>query len=491
MRRVTVGHREARLRLEASISGLATVGPQVSARTLLTRRLRLILLASAVAITIGCLVSVNDTAIALVMLCTLTYLMTTGYRFYLFLRSTRAHVVEQVSDDEARAMLDSSLPFYSLLIPAYHEPEVINQIIHNLGRMEYPVDKLEILVLVEEDDRDTIEAIGETDPGEQFRLVLVPPSVPRTKPKALNYGLTLAKGELVAVYDVEDQPDLLQLRRAAVAMARLGPDVGCIQAKLSYANPSQNLITRWFTIEYAMWFSLFLPGLASMRAPIPLGGTSNHFRRSVLRILGAWDPYNVTEDADLGIRMHREGFSIRILESTTLEEANSDFVNWMKQRSRWYKGYLQTFFVHLRHPWRLRTDLGLSGLVHFCLFVGGTPVLALINPIFWALTVIWFVAHPQFIQQIFPAPLYYLGLFSFVFGNFALYYLTILSCRIEGKRELLWAALVIPVYWLMMSLAAVKALVQLVAAPNYWEKTAHGLDLAESPRLDVKTELRV
>ena len=147
--------------------------------------------------------------------------------------------------------------------------------------------------------------------------------------------------------------------------------MGCVQAKLSYNNPDQNLITRWFTIEYAMWFSFFLPGLASLRAPIPLGGTSNHFRRLALRSLGGWDPYNVTEDADLGIRMFREGYTVRVLESVTLEEANSDFVNWVKQRSRWYKGYLQTFFVHMRSPRELVREMGWSGVAHFWIFVAG------------------------------------------------------------------------------------------------------------------------
>ena len=166
----------------------------------------------------------------------------------------------------------------------------------------------------------------------------------------------------------------------------------------------QNLITKWFTIEYALWFSFFLPGLASMDAPIPLGGTSNHFRRLALQSMGAWDPFNVTEDADLGIRMFREGYTVGVLESTTYEEANSDFVNWMKQRSRWLKGYIQTFLVHLRHPVELQREMGLKNVGHFCMFVGGTPILAIINPIFWLMTIVWFVAHPDVHRADLPGP---------------------------------------------------------------------------------------
>ena len=466
---------EVGLRLEASISGLADRAPAVSVRRLLTGGQRALLLGFVAMIVAGSVVSVDDTFMALGAAITLVYVVCVAYRIYLFVRSTRSDVSEFVTDAEARAVPDSELPTYTVLVPAYHEAEVVRHLVANIGRLEYPTDRLEILLLVEEDDAETIDAIRDEDPGSQFQLVFVPPAEPRTKPKALNFGLTLARGELVAVYDAEDEPDPLQLRRAAVALRRLGPDVGCVQAKLSYSNPGQNLITRWFTIEYAMWFTFFLPGLASMGAPIPLGGTSNHFRRVVLRSLGGWDPYNVTEDADLGIRMAREGYQVRVLESFTMEEANSDFVNWVKQRSRWYKGYLQTFFVHLRLPRELRRELGWKGLAHFCVFVGGTPVLAFLNPLFWFMTAIWFVVHPAFIQQIFPAPVYYIGLICWAFGNFLLGYLTLLSCRITRRGELLWAALAVPLYWVMMSLAAAKASWQLVGSPTFWEKTTHGL----------------
>jgi len=472
---------EADLRLEASISGLADRVPEVSVRRLLPLGQRRILIALGVFLLGGLVVSPMDTLIALAGVITLVYAVCIAYRIFLFLRSTRSDESGVVSDEEARAIHDVDLPSYTVLIPAYREPEVINHLVANIGRLEYPQEKLEVLVLVEADDDETINAISAEHVGGNFELVFVPPAEPRTKPKALNFGLTLARGDLVAVFDVEDEPDSLQLRRAAVAMSRMGPEVGCVQAKLSYNNPDQNLITKWFTIEYAMWFIFFLPGLASLNAPIPLGGTSNHFRRSVLRKLGGWDPFNVTEDADLGIRMFREGYRVRVLESTTLEEANSDFVNWVKQRSRWYKGYLQTLLVHLRDPRELVHEMGWKGLAHFAIFVGGTPVLAVLNPVFWVLTLLWFVGHPMLIQEIFPAPVYYVGLFCWVFGTFLLGYLTLLSCRITRRGEFLWAALVVPVYWVMMSMAAAKAIWQLVGSPTLWEKTTHGLDKHSLP----------
>lgn len=481
MRRPVIAEAEAVLRLEASVSGLADRVPLVSARKLLTPGQRNSLLGLGAAVVLGLVLAPVDTVIALVAVITAVYVVGILYRVTLFRRAAGSDAVERVSDEEARAVPDDDLPVYTVLVPAYREPSVINLLIDNIGRLEYPVEKLDVKMLIEADDEETLEAIrsgtSQVQFGEQFELVLIPPADPRTKPKALNYGLSLARGELVCIYDAEDIPDPLQLRRAAVAMGRLGPEVACIQAKLSYHNVNQNLITRWFTVEYAMWFSFFLPGLAAVHAPIPLGGTSNHFRRNALQAMGAWDPFNVTEDADLGIRMFREGYTTRVLESTTLEEANSDFVNWMKQRSRWYKGYFQTFLIHLRSPREFYREMGGKGFFHFCIFVGGTPVLAMLNPVFWLMTVLWFVGHPAFILRIFPAPVYYLGLVCWAFGNFLLAYLTVASCRIIGRGELLWAALLVPLYWVMMSMAATKAFVQLVGAPTFWEKTVHGLHL--------------
>ena len=466
---------ETSLRLDASVSGLAERVPLVSARSLLSTWQRKVLIGATAVISVGLLLDALATLMALVAIVTALYITLVTYRFRLFLRSTRDDVVVLVSDDEARNIPDHALPVYTILIPAYHEPEVINHLLEHVARIEYPADRLDVKVLVEADDTDTIEAIGDANPGPQFELVFVPPSEPRTKPKALNYGLSLARGEIVAVYDAEDIPDPLQLRRAVIGLERLGPAFGCLQAKLSYHNPTQNLITKWFSIEYTMWFSFFLPGLFSLRAPIPLGGTSNHFRRSALRSMGAWDPFNVTEDADLGIRMAREGYGVAVIESTTLEEANSDFVNWIKQRSRWYKGYLQTFIVHTRAPRTLIREVGWKGTLHFCLFVGGTPIVAILNPVFWLMVVLWFVGHPQFIKALFPAPVYYVGILTWAFGNFLLVYLTVISCQLVRRSELLWAALLVPVYWVMMSMAAVKAVWQLVIQPTHWEKTVHGL----------------
>jgi cellulose synthase/poly-beta-1,6-N-acetylglucosamine synthase-like glycosyltransferase len=422
--------------------------------------------------------SATDTAIALLACITTMYIAISVVRAVLFVRARRSNNTIRISDAQARAVPDGELPTYTVLVPAYREPEVIGRLISHLGRLEYPTDRLDVKFLLEEDDVETMSAVRAAAAGPHMEAVLVPFGGPRTKPKALNFGLTLARGSLVTIFDAEDQPEPLQLRRAAVALAQSGPDIACVQAQLSFANVSQNLITKWFTIEYAMWFSLFLPGLVDLRVPLPLGGTSNHFRRDVLEEIGAWDAYNVTEDADLGLRLGRFGYHCQVLESTTLEEANSDFVNWVKQRSRWYKGYLQTMLIHTRHPLRLYRQLGSRGFWGFVLFVGGTPTLAILNPVFWLMSGVWFAGgHLHVIQHLFPAPLFYPALACFVFGNFLAAYLTVLACRLIGREDLLPAALLVPLYWFMMAVAAAKALWQLVATPTFWEKTTHGLDV--------------
>ena len=472
---------DAQSRLEYSINRLRDENPHLSAASTLTRRQTRGLRIGLVAVVLLFWLFPNGVAITFLAVTTLVYSGVIINRVVLFIRSLRDESVEHVSDDEALSFPVDELPVFTVLVPAYREPEVIRLLLSAIGNLDYPSDRLDVKVLLEGDDEQTIEAATQVDLGAHVEIVLVPPAEPRTKPKALNYGLTLARGDIVSVFDAEDQPDRLQLRRAAVAFSRLPPDVACLQARLGYYNGAQNLITRWFTIEYAMWFSLLLPGLVVSGGPVPLGGTSNHFRRHSLEHLGAWDPYNVTEDADLGIRLARRGSTVHLLDSTTLEEANSDFVNWMKQRSRWYKGYLQTWLIHMRHPFELLRDLGPRRFLQFSLFVGGTPILAILNPLFWVLTIIWFIGHPHFIVAAFPAPVFYLGLLCWAVGNFTIAYLTVITTRVVNQPRLIAAAMLVPVYWVMMSVGAIKALIQLVFAPSYWEKTTHGLDIGQGP----------
>jgi cellulose synthase/poly-beta-1,6-N-acetylglucosamine synthase-like glycosyltransferase len=478
--RVVRARREAsRPRPRAVAHRLAPLDDELSARRTLAWPQIVVLRSVIAAFFLALVINVGATMTLVIAFAICLYLGSLVFRLRTFARALADPQMIKVSDEDARAIWDRSLPMYTVLVPAYREPEVIGAIITQLDRLEYPRDRLDIKLLLEADDQETLDAARAAVTGRHYEIIEIPYAEPRTKPKALNVGLRRARGRpghgLVTIYDVEDRPDPLQLRRAVVAFRR-DPSIACLQAKLAYYNADQNIITRWFTIEYAMWFNQLLPGLVSQGAPIPLGGTSNHFQRAVLESIGGWDAFNVTEDADLGIRLHRAGYRSRVLDSVTEEEANSDFVNWVKQRSRWYKGYLQTWLVHMRHPAQLWRELGPWGFVSFSLFVAGTPLLTLLNPIFWSMTVFWFLAHPAWVEALFPAWIYYASLICLVFGNLAFVYTGIVSARATGRPSLVLAATVSAGYWMMMSIAAIKAFMQLVNAPTFWEKTFHGLD---------------
>lgn len=404
------------------------------------------------------------------------YLFTLGDRVWLFTSGLSSRDMVVVSDEEALSVPDEDLPVYTILLPAYDEPNIVPDLLRGVGKLDYPRDKLDIKLLLEADDDSTVEAASASEATEYFEIVLVPAADPRTKPKACNYGLLDALGTIVTIYDAEDIPDPLQLRRVVVAFNRLPDHIACIQAKLVFYNDSQNLLTRWFTSEYDQWFGYILPGLMTLKAPIPLGGTSNHIKTKVLVDVGGWDPFNVTEDADLGFRLARLGFQTAVLDSVTFEEANSDPINWVRQRSRWYKGYMQTFFVHFRRPISTFKELGPLAFVRFVTLSIGMPVLTAINMVFWLLTLTWVLGQPGVMRSLFPPFTYFAALISLVVGNAAIIYMGVIVAREERKPQLGWSSLTAPLYWVLMAMAAIKAIVQLIFQPSYWEKTFHGLN---------------
>lgn len=464
-----------RLLLEQSLRWVENACPGMGARTGVALGQKVSLGVAAVALAVLFVLWPRGTAVMLTTTFSLLYLATVTHRLLLFRRTLRFGAVEHVDDSAATRFPDDLLPVYTVLVPAYREPEVLSVLVKALEALDYPREKLDVKLLLEEDDAETLAAARAIGTSLPVEVLIVPDGMPRTKPRALNYGFAHARGDLVTIYDAEDKPEPLQLRRAAVAMARLGPEWACLQGKLNFYESRRNLLTRWFSAEYSTWFACYLPGLVSARGIVPLGGTSNHFRRDALAAVGAWDAFNVTEDADLGIRLQRKGYRIGVLDSLTLEEPNNDLVNWVKQRSRWHKGYLVTTLVHLRRPVSAWRDLGVRGITDLFLFVLGTPLLAVFNTVFWALAVVYIVAQPSFVEVTFPGYAFHLGALAWVLGNFTILYLTVATLWVVGRDDLLWAALLVPLYWVLMTIAAVRAVVQLVFDPFHWEKTTHGL----------------
>lgn len=391
---------------------------------------------------------------------------------------------------------------YTVLVPLYKEASVLTHLLSALDDLVYPRECLDIKLLIEEGDEAMIRALRARVLQAHYEVVVVPAGWPRTKPRALNYGLARARGAYVTVFDAEDMPSELQLLKAVWEFDRLGPDVSCLQGKLTFYNASENWLTRQYTLEYGVLYGLLAPFLSQLKIPFPLGGTSNHFRREVLEAVGGWDSYNVTEDADLGIRLARLGYRAVVFESVTFEEANLSLIPWFLQRSRWLKGFLQTWFVHMRAPLSTLRQMGGVGFFAFQGCVFGVIFAAIAHPIGLALFVdFWFFSpHPKVEANLFW------GLALLTHGIFFSGYIVhaILARRTQKMAEYGGRAyetnnkkqtdkvplpstkkstgvitkiidlVTVFVYWPMLSIALVIALWSFLKTPHAWYKTPHG-----------------
>lgn len=370
-------------------------------------------------------------------------------------------------------MDDSTLPIYTILVPMYQETESLPNLLQAMERLDYPAAKLDIKLVLEDDDTAMIEAAKALRPRYQFDIVLVPKSQPRTKPKACNYALRFARGEYVTIFDADDRPDPEQLKKAIHTFQNSPPEVICLQARLNYYNTHDNWLTRCFSLEYAMLFNVLLYGMEFFRIPILLGGTSNHISLAKLKELGEWDPYNVTEDADLGTRLATRGYVTHMLDSDTLEEAPISLHAWVRQRSRWVKGYMQTWIVHMRRPGELFTQFRPHGFLGFQCFVAMASFSYLTAPIVWLIALLWLFGNADF----FPHWLFIVATGNLLL-NFVVHILTAAHTASKYERHrfaLFVCALTYPFYLILHSVASYVSLYQFFAKPYFWEKTRHGL----------------
>lgn len=433
----------------------------------------------------------HSTIVGILAVITTLYFADLLFGFFLIYRSFSKSPEIKISDREIKEAGAKNWPKYTIFCPLYKEWEVLPQFVTAISRLNYPKNKLQVMLLLEEDDTETIEHARAFRLPKNFEIVVVPNSKPKTKPKAMNYGLKYATGDFITIYDAEDVPEPSQLKKAVLAFRKAGERVVCIQAKLNFYNPHQNILTRVFTAEYSLWFDLILTGLQSINAPIPLGGTSNHFRKKDLLLLKGWDAFNVTEDCDLGMRLVKSGYRTAIVESTTHEEANSDNVNWFWQRTRWIKGYAQTYLVHMRDPKSFITGWKNPNIVFFQLLVGGSFLAMLFNPLMWIITLTYFIFRVQvggFIETLFPPAVLYMGVICLIFGNFLAMYYYMIGCAKRGYEDIIKYAFLIPFYWIAMSFASWIALYKLIREPHFWSKTKHGLYLTDTKAVAQATE---
>lgn len=366
-----------------------------------------------------------------------------------------------------------ALPKISLMVPLHREDLVLTALTGHIRALDYPPELVDLKLLVEDGDDITLDAIKAGGFDQVADVIVVPPGPVTTKPRALNYGLNFCEGSLIGILDAEDRPEPDQLRKVVDHLHYAPPDVAAVQGELDFYNTKRNWMSRCFTIEYSVWFKVLLRGLRHLDLPIPLGGTTVYFRRAALEALGGWDAHNVTEDADLGFRIARAGLKTEMLPSTTWEEANSVPVPWIKQRSRWLKGYMITWAVHMRNPRALYRDLGLWGFASFQVTLLGGVTSYLSMPILW---IMWFGALDFGLNDLLNAPGY---VWAYIFttlslGNLVMATVMFLAIQRSKRHYLLWTAPTMLIYWTLGAFATMKALAETLYAPFYWDKTTHG-----------------
>jgi len=371
---------------------------------------------------------------------------------------------------------DRRLPNYTIVIALYRETDVVHALVDALEALDYPRAKLDIKFVVEADDPATFAALAMAMPGVEYEIIVAPSGAPRTKPRALNVALPFARGELLCVFDAEDRPDRDQLRRAAARFADADERLGCLQARLCIDNAGENAIAGLFALDYAALFEVVNPGIASLGLPMMLGGTSNHFRTQTLRDLGGWDAWNVTEDADLGIRLARCGLRVETLATRTHEEAPIALPALLNQRVRWMKGWMQTAFVHFRDPVALWRNLGpLAFVTTLAVFVSG-----ILSPLLWPFFTI-VLARDLATGTLF-APVSVLdhvvdtcAIWLAVAGPAAMIWPATLGMRRQGLTKLWPLLFLLPLWHVMLSVAAWRAIHDLWRNPFRWAKTTHGV----------------
>lgn len=463
---------------EHSRLALWNLMPEKSARVVLTRQQKKQMLTCVVGLFLLLLFYPATTLAALLLGLTVFCFFTLLLKFRLFMSGLSYRPGQAFTKEELTSLDEAGLPVYTVLVPLHDESESLPRLLRSLDALDYPKAKLDIKLVLERSDEKTANALKALRPHAGYELVYVPYSLPQTKPKACNYALHFARGEYVTIYDAEDDPDPQQLKKAVLTFRRLPESVICLQARLNYYNRNDSLLPRLFALEYAMWFDYMLPGLQSLNIPIPLGGTSNHLRLSELRRLGEWDPYNVTEDADLGIRIAMGGRKTAMLDSLTGEEAPAQLKPWLNQRTRWIRGYMQTWLVHMRDPLSLLKTMPAQAFWGFQFFIGGPCLMFLVTPFLWLLCFGW-------LADVIPFPGSWLGYwilpisaFNLGFGLVSHYFYALHVIARYRWQGMLAALLAFPFYWFLHSYAAYRALWLLCRNPHVWEKTPHGLSSA-------------
>ena len=396
-------------------------------------------------------------------------------------------------------ILERDLPTYTIVLPVVREKDNLKPLVEAIKQLNYPAKLLQAILLLEEDDPETIEAVNRLDLPQYFEDLVVPAGGPKTKPNAMNFGLGQATGENFVVYDAEDRPESNQLRDAVWALRNSAKNVVCAQARLYFWNRTDSWITNFYWSEYVMHFEWVLAGLSKLKLVPPLGGTSNHFKTEALRkvaisqdklpfksdgYIGGWDPWNVTEDADLAGALALHDYRTIMFDSVTHESACKDISHADKQRRRWLKGYFHTGMVYTRHPLKYAHAMGPLKYAVYVLILLGTPLSLWLSLPYWGLTIAYFTTHSEAIRSLFPTPLFYAGVLLMVFGNLLKFYQMVVSCLHRNGETSVKYMLLVPLWWILSIYTAYMALWEFMVKPHHWHKTEHIQDL-EQERIEL------
>ncbi len=384
---------------------------------------------------------------------------------------------------ELKIGLQANYPVYSVMVALHKEAAVVPQLVRSMARLDWPKSRLEVFYVCEADDMETISALSKIRLPTSHRIIFVPAADPRTKPKALNFALERCTGDFVVIYDAEDRPNPGQLKEAWSRFCNEPEEMACLQSPLDISNAQQSWLSQLFAFEYAAHFHGLLPYLGKIGAPLPLGGTSNHFRKSVLVEALGWDPFNVTEDADLGIRLYRLGYKCGVLKLPTLEDAPTKINQWLPQRTRWIKGWMQTYIVHNRDYKNLKKKIGTNNNRIFQILM----INFIISPIIYLISIVQIVFFMLNSSEngIFAQIIIYIDLAIFIMGHIG-YGLLALACwrRVNGKSPI-FIALTLPAYWALASVASWRAVWKLITSPHEWEKTPHQIAFIGKPKSKI------
>jgi cellulose synthase/poly-beta-1,6-N-acetylglucosamine synthase-like glycosyltransferase len=367
------------------------------------------------------------------------------------------------------------LPRVSVMVPLLHEQDIAGALIKRLEKLTYPKSLLDIVLVLEATDEVTRATLARTVLPSWITVIEVPDADGlTTKPRALNYALDFCRGSIIGVWDAEDAPEPDQIEKVVTRFNEAPENVVCLQGILDYYNPKENWISRCFTIEYATWWRLILPGIAKLGLVLPLGGTTLFFKREPLEKLGRWDAHNVTEDADLGVRLARHGYVTELIPTVTYEEANCRPWRWVRQRSRWLKGFMITYIVHMKDPIQLIRDLGFMRFMGLQMIFLATFSQFALAPVLWSFWVTLFgISHPVHTVLGDTATTALIVLFF----TSELLNITMAMVAVSGQhhRHLMKWVLTTPLYFTLGALAAYKAIYEMIVTPFYWDKTQHGM----------------